>query len=190
MFDNMFGNIGKKIMNYVKVITGIGFAVSIIGGLFIMVSVPLGGGVLAGLLIAAFGCLFAWINGFILYGFGKLIDNTEQLNGLDSMRESLDTLNYSVSCLIQLQQGSVQNTAQESTVNTGNAFMGQKQEEVYREEEPAVEIEGKQQECSEVFSFPAREEGDIYCPNCGSKQRGNRDKCRECGAGFVYEDEQ
>lgn len=177
-------------MNYVKVITGIGFAVSIIGGLFIMVNMPYGGsGFIIGLLIAAIGCLLAWINGFILYGFGKLIDNTEQLNELNSMRESLDILNYNVGRLVQLQHGGVQNAEQGSQVNTGNAFM-EKQEEVYREEESAVETERKQQECREVFSFPTREEGDIYCPNCGSQQRGNRDKCWECGAGFVYEDEQ
>ena len=90
--NHMFRNIGKKIKGLASVLfwiqavlyilTGIGVIIFAIagggksfgmsGGIFIVL------GVIAGLLIAGLGILFAWIGQFMLYGFGELIDKTAE----------------------------------------------------------------------------------------------------------------
>jgi len=42
---------------------------------------------------------------------------------------------------------------------------------------------------SEPVTFPARTEENIACPNCGRKQKGNRNACYFCAIPFQYENE-
>lgn len=180
----MFENVGKKIMDYVTVITVIGFVGSVILGLFLMTSIP-GAGAVPGLIVMVVGCLLSWINGVILYGFGRLIYNSEQLNELQRMKKTMEALNANVYYLIQIQSNGAQGkAAQEFSVNPGTAPVQQPQEGKTVAEAFGIQLS------DEIFSFPTREEGEIFCPNCGTKQKGNRDKCWECSAKFVYEDEQ
>ena len=88
----MFRNIGKKIKGLASVLfwiqavlyilTGIGIIIfSIIGGdmlsqLGIRGGIAIVLGIIAGLLIAGLGILFAWLGQFLLYGFGELVDKT------------------------------------------------------------------------------------------------------------------
>ncbi len=70
----MFGNIGGKIKALAQVITWIGIIVSILIGIITMsTSGPVG------ILIAVAGSLISWISSFILYGFGQLIENSDEL---------------------------------------------------------------------------------------------------------------
>ena len=203
MFDNMFANIGKKIMNYVTIITVIGFAVAIIGGLALMIALSdvMGGvGIFPGFIVMAVGCLLTWINGFVLYGFGKLIDNTEHLSDLKNMQKTLEALNtqvYRMNQANQAEDNSMQNHVEEGPGELASVSAQKPQDEVPRsasaqksQDEAAATKASGIQLCNETFSFPTRVEEEIFCPNCGTRQKGNRGKCWECSARFVYEDEQ
>lgn len=53
--------------------------------------------------------------------------------------------------------------------------------------EPAL-AEDAEAPCSTTpVRFPARTTDIISCPNCGKRQRGNRDACYSCGTPFQYE---
>ncbi len=79
----MFDNIGSKIMKLAKVLCWIGIILSIIYGIIIMAagnrSYNGGGGVLAGLLVIVIGCLASWVGSFFAYGFGQLIEDTQEI---------------------------------------------------------------------------------------------------------------
>lgn len=68
----MFDNVGRKIKSMVTIITVIQMvAWSIVGIVLICLD-----RVLIGLLIAAIGCLIAWVSSLVLYGFGELVHKT------------------------------------------------------------------------------------------------------------------
>lgn len=71
----MFSNVGKKIKILAKVITWINIIGSIIVGIDLMASEM----VLVGILVWILGPLFSWISSFITYGFGHLIENTDEI---------------------------------------------------------------------------------------------------------------
>ena len=84
----MFDNIGGKIKKLAKVLCWIGIIFSVILGVLMMVSggsysrygySSSGGGVLAGLLTIVLGSLLSWIGSFFTYGFGQLIENTDDI---------------------------------------------------------------------------------------------------------------
>ena len=81
----MFNNIGRKIKGLAKTLFWIVAILSIIGGLivlFVMMSNGeeyVVGGVFAALGIAVFGFIFAWLQNFLLYGFGELIDSNQKI---------------------------------------------------------------------------------------------------------------
>lgn len=79
----MFKNIGGKIMTLAEVVCIIQMIASIVVGVLMVVysftlrpsvRMPwcIGGGC-----VAIFGCFFAWIGAFILYGFGRLVQNSD-----------------------------------------------------------------------------------------------------------------
>ena len=74
----MFGNIGGKIKTLAKVLTWIGIISSVITGIS-MLATGDEALVLIGILIAAFGSIVSWVSSFLLYGFGQLIENTDEL---------------------------------------------------------------------------------------------------------------
>lgn len=173
----MFENVGKKIMDCVTIITIVGCIGFCIFGLILLGTVPL-----IGVLVMIIGCLLTWISGFVLYGFGRLIHNSEQLNELQEMKKAIKTLNTNLNWLMQQQE----NGTQIGITSGQTADIREKAAQT--SEKPASRAFGVEI-CNESFYFPTREEGEIFCPNCGTKQKGNRDKCWECSAKFVYEDE-
>ena len=70
----MFSNVGGKIKGLAQVITWIGIVASVIGGIVLMSNV----GFITGLLTAVVGSLFSWIGSLALYGFGQLVENSDQ----------------------------------------------------------------------------------------------------------------
>ena len=70
----LFSNIGSKIKNLASVIAWIGIILSVILGI---VTFETSAGL--GFLIMIFGGLVSWIGSFILYGFGQLIENTDEI---------------------------------------------------------------------------------------------------------------
>ena len=85
----MFSNIGGKIKVLAKVLCGIGIILSIISGIAVMASgnnrVAINGTyaiispVIIGIVVIVFGCLMSWIGSFFAYGFGQLIENTDEI---------------------------------------------------------------------------------------------------------------
>lgn len=80
----MFTNIGHKIMTLAKVLCWIGMALSLISGITMIVAgnnayTQYGPAGLAGALVIIIGCLGSWIGSFVLYGFGQLIENSEEI---------------------------------------------------------------------------------------------------------------
>ncbi len=85
----MFKNIGKKIKVLAKVLCWIGIVLSVISGIAVMASgnntVSLNGSyavvspVITGLIVIVIGCLMSWIGSFFAYGFGQLIENSDEI---------------------------------------------------------------------------------------------------------------
>lgn len=80
----MFDNIGGKIKTLARAVCGAGIALSVVYGLFLIVSgigSYYGGGskVLTGILVMLIGSFASWIGSFFTYGFGELIENSEEI---------------------------------------------------------------------------------------------------------------
>ena len=86
----MFNNIGRKIKALAKVLCWIGIIASILGGIGMIAAgssytysfgygYSSGPSVLVGVLTIIFGSLFSWIGSFFAYGFGQLIEDTEEI---------------------------------------------------------------------------------------------------------------
>ncbi len=85
----VFNNIGGKIKTLTKVLCWIGIIFSVISGIAMMTSgvdrVTINGSyaivspVIIGIVVIIFGCLVSWISAFFAYGFGQLIENTDEI---------------------------------------------------------------------------------------------------------------
>ena len=73
----MFDNIGRKIKGLAKIFAWTG----IIGSAVVGVCSAAATGI-AGLLVAVIGALLSWAGSFVLYGFGQLVENSDQLVAL------------------------------------------------------------------------------------------------------------
>ena len=74
----MFTNIGKKIKVLAQVFCWGGITVSVIISIFLITQYPIGP--MVPLYIIVGGSLVSWISSFTLYGFGELIDQTQEIN--------------------------------------------------------------------------------------------------------------
>ena len=78
----MFNNIGNKIKTYAEVVSWIGIIACIILG---VISIIVGianeslEAIFIGILVALIGSLSCWIESFVLYGFGQLVENSDIL---------------------------------------------------------------------------------------------------------------
>ncbi len=79
----MYNNIGKKIKNLTKFIVGCGALLTFIGGIVLWgnlyASYYTVDYAFVGLIIAVGGPIIFWISGFFIYGYGELIDQTQQI---------------------------------------------------------------------------------------------------------------
>ena len=85
----MFNNIGSKIKTLAKILCWIGIIFSVISGIAIMAAgnstITINGSyasvspALTGILVIVFGCLVSWISSFFAYGFGQLIENSDEI---------------------------------------------------------------------------------------------------------------
>ena len=93
----MFNNIGGKIKALAKILCWIGIVASIITGIAAIAggnsTVRVNGsyasvsGPAVGITIIIFGCLASWIGSFFAYGFGQLIENTDEIRKNTAPRE-------------------------------------------------------------------------------------------------------
>lgn len=78
----MFRNVGEKIKFWAKVSFWLGVAIFTLGGLgYIAEGVTNNNGVavISGIIIPIVGSGFSWVGSLFIYGFGKLIVNTDIL---------------------------------------------------------------------------------------------------------------
>ena len=86
----MFSNIGGKIKTLAKILCWVGIVLSVLSGVILMASggesrITVNGSyaevspVLGGILIIVIGCLASWIGSFFAYGFGQLIENSDEI---------------------------------------------------------------------------------------------------------------
>ena len=73
----MFNNIGSKLKTAAQVFAWLGIIASALFGLIVMFAN--GDTPVPGLLIIVIGCLGSWISSLGMYGFGQLIENTDEL---------------------------------------------------------------------------------------------------------------
>ena len=98
----MWDEIGAKIKIFAKVIAWVGIISSIIGGIVLIVQgininhnrwISSGGGLLifGGFGIIIGGSILSWVSSFFMYGFGELIENSEEIknNNLKNERTSI-----------------------------------------------------------------------------------------------------
>ena len=71
---DMFNNIGGKLKLLAKIVTVIGIVFSIIYGCLLMES-----SIFVGFLYILLGSLIAYVSSFALYGFGQLIENSDEI---------------------------------------------------------------------------------------------------------------
>lgn len=71
----MFENIGRKIMGLIKVIFWIGVIVCCVYGIILLCDNQIGNG----LIVLIGGPILCWISGFIVYGFGQLVEDTRAI---------------------------------------------------------------------------------------------------------------
>lgn len=72
----MFDNVGGKIMGLAYFLTFLGIFLSVACGNFLIIRYELWGW---GIFTIVVGCIGSWISNLCLYGFGKLIENTDIL---------------------------------------------------------------------------------------------------------------
>ena len=82
----MFDNIGRKIKTLAQILAWIGIGASmVIGGMFMSKGVSSSAWI--GFSIAAIGSIVSWISSLMIYGFGQLIENTDDLVQITDQRK-------------------------------------------------------------------------------------------------------
>ena len=74
----MYHHIGRKIKGLAHVIAWIGIIISVIAAVGIMAAGN-DGAMILGIVVGVCGILGSWIGGFLLYGFGQLVDNSDKI---------------------------------------------------------------------------------------------------------------
>lgn len=82
----MFKNIGFKIMKMAEFFCWIGIIFSVSAGLATILLKPIleiqsNLFIVYGILLIIFGPILSWVNSFVLYGFGRLIENSDIIAG-------------------------------------------------------------------------------------------------------------
>ncbi len=83
----MFNHIGAKIKGFAKFLFWLSAIVGILVGLGIMIAGAIGADyaaekvlfIFVGILVIMCSFLFAWIQNFVLYGYGELIDSNQKI---------------------------------------------------------------------------------------------------------------
>lgn len=94
----MFKNIGRKIKTLAKVVCWLGIIFSVLLGVMIMlgsasaaqfvtqyeqsgtqIAISSGASIVLGIIVIVVGVLASWIGSFMTYGFGQLIENSEEI---------------------------------------------------------------------------------------------------------------
>ncbi len=81
----MFNNIGSRIKALAKVICWLGIIISVITGIIGIIN-GTEQSIVSGVITIIFGPLASWLGSFFAYGFGQLIENTDEIRKNTSER--------------------------------------------------------------------------------------------------------
>lgn len=152
----MYSNIGKKIMALASVIAVFSMIASFLYGIFLIANDL----EVHGALTMVLGPLAAWIGGFFLYGFGRLIDNSDYVARKMGRKDGFgipdvtDELDWSASDDDVVEEAPVANNIIAQRI-----------------------VENK-------LSAPSSENigSDVaFCSSCGTKLNENQRFCQHCG---------
>ena len=153
----MFDNIGGKIKTLAVVTCFLGIISSVIVGLSQLDH--------GGILILLLGCLGSWIGAFFIYGFGELIEQaTITAENTTEIRSALRSL----------QPAPVAKTPKPTVAQNYAAAA----KPIPRTESSHAAPVGT------VTPVHDRTTGEIICPNCNTRQKGDRCVCWSCGQQF------
>ena len=155
----MFENIGAKIMGLATIISIFGITGSIVVGFGVMFSSgntdEASAGVGFGIMII--GSLISWVGGFLLYGFGELIEQTTV--NAEATRE-----------LLNLYKKEMKDQVSEENKSSAS---------------PVINETIKIEKSNIPVKVHKNNDGKIICPACGHEQEGHRLVCFECGQKFI-----
>lgn len=156
----MFNDSGNQIKGISKFLCYAGIVVSLIL-LIACIAVDLA---ILGIIIAVVGSFLSWIGSIFCYGFGELIENSRKTcalleKHLKDEQKPLENLNAQSTTFTRTSQSISDSGVDLESVPTAAA------------------------------TFPRRTDQMIFCPECGQRQPGNRNKCWSCGIAFEYDDE-
>lgn len=159
----MFDNIGNKIKTLASVICWIFIILFGLGGVILAFTLDK----FLFLILAAVGCLLAWVGSFILYGFGQLIEDTS------SIRSYLHSASRTPQRGYYPQPGATGSAAQVQAASRAAA--------------PTQNNPQQSVQPSEVLKVRPVSAGEnlIKCTECGSVQKIDRKTCYRCGAVFI-----
>lgn len=155
----MFDNIGGKIKTLAVIACVLGMIASIIIGLTLMDH--------GGLWIIIGGCLGSWVGAFFIYGFGELIEQaTITAENTTEIRNALVASNPTP----------VPSTPKSTIAQSHTS-----------EAKPIPRAENCPHPAPIGTVTPVHDSttDEIICPNCGTRQKGNRRVCWSCGQQFT-----
>jgi hypothetical protein len=162
-------NVGETIKTWAQVLLVVGIFSSIISGIAVFSInsywIETGTKVLFGFLIMIVGSLLSWVSSMVLYAYGELTDSTMALRQrIDEFAPAnLNQQKELIAILSKLYP--VSNDISEVETDTKKV----------PDEAPGLKKEIKIE----------RNQSEISCPNCGTKQASNRSVCYHYGAQFI-----
>ena len=155
----MFDNIGGKIKTLAVSTCILGIIASVITGLSQLDH--------GGILILLFGCMGSWIGAFFIYGFGELIEQaTIAAENTTEIRNALAVP----------KPAPVPGAAKATVAQTYAAEA---------KPIPRAEVSTHPAPSGTVTPVHDRTTDEVICPNCGTRQKGNRRVCWSCGQEFT-----
>ena len=149
----MYNNCGAKIKGIVSVIAGLGMVASIVVGLIVLVSNIDYGGLIAGPLIAAGGCLGSWLGGLMLAAFGEMVENTYEIRKM----------------LTAMQSGQVAAPAPKQNIPYVEAALQQQKEAKPEPEMKTAPVDPVVNAEKVCYNCGAVNKSGKFCYKCGSK---------------------
>jgi hypothetical protein len=168
----LYENIGGKIKNWAITIFVIEAIAAIISGI-VMLSNDIN---LAGALTMIVGPFVAWVSSWLLYGFGELIETTAANES--NTRKILE--------FVQNQRKDQPQVAPEKPqANNDPQGVPQAQPQPVKSNIPTQTQSANNENILVSAAAIKAEDGEIICPNCGTKQRSNRKVCWKCSQKFL-----
>jgi hypothetical protein len=170
--DSLFYGVGGNLQTFGKVIAWIGTVCSIIGGIIMFFCAFINLDYLWWLMLlapvtAVVGCVSSWLPALVLYGFGQLIDDTEDI------RRQISKVND--------QNKNDQPASQSTTCQVEETLTNEVEEEMPC---PVEESDNNVDNTASDTTYTVTKKNTIICSTCHVEQPNDRSVCWNCGSKF------